>query len=49
LKRWTQAIEVEADSHLNYLWQNLGPDEQYALATLELVPSTACDCWNSSA
>jgi hypothetical protein len=35
-----QAIEVEADSHLNYLWQNLGPDEQYALATLE----GAVDC-----
>ncbi|MCA9954530.1 MAG: winged helix-turn-helix domain-containing protein [Anaerolineales bacterium] len=25
-------IEVEADSHLGYLWQNLSPDEQYALA-----------------
>jgi DNA-binding winged helix-turn-helix (wHTH) protein len=25
-------IEVEADSHLGYLWQNLNPDEQYALA-----------------
>ena len=34
------AIEVEADSHLSYLWQNLGPDEQYALATLE----GAVDC-----
>jgi hypothetical protein len=26
------AIEVEADSHLGYLWQNLTPEEQYALA-----------------
>lgn len=25
-------IEVEADSHLGYLWQNLTPDEQYVLA-----------------
>jgi DNA-binding winged helix-turn-helix (wHTH) protein len=25
-------IEVEADSHLGYLWHNLNPDEQYALA-----------------
>lgn len=25
-------IEIEADSHLGYLWQNLTPDEQYALA-----------------
>jgi hypothetical protein len=25
-------IEVEADSHLGYLWQNLSEDEQYALA-----------------
>ncbi|MFO7679071.1 MAG: winged helix-turn-helix domain-containing protein [Chloroflexota bacterium] len=25
-------IEVEADSHLGYLWQNLTPEEQYALA-----------------
>ena len=24
-------IEVEADSHLGYLWHNLGPEEQYAL------------------
>ena len=24
-------IEVEADSHLGYLWQNLSPEEQYAL------------------
>lgn len=26
------AIEVEADSHLSYLWQNLTPEEQYTLA-----------------
>ena len=26
------AIEVEADSHLGYLWQNLSPEEQYTLA-----------------
>lgn len=26
------AIEIEADSHLGYLWQNLSADEQYALA-----------------
>ncbi|MFO7540688.1 MAG: winged helix-turn-helix domain-containing protein, partial [Chloroflexota bacterium] len=25
-------IEMEAASHLGYLWQNLSPDEQYALA-----------------
>ncbi len=25
-------IEVEADSHLSYLWHNLGSDEQYVLA-----------------
>lgn len=25
-------IEIEADSHLGYLWQNLTPEEQYALA-----------------
>lgn len=25
-------IEVEADSHLGYLWNNLSPEEQYALA-----------------
>jgi hypothetical protein len=28
------AIEMEADSHLSYLWNNLAPDEQYALAIL---------------
>lgn len=28
-------IEVESDSHLSYLWQNLTPDEQYALTILE--------------
>jgi hypothetical protein len=27
-----EPIEVEADSHLGYLWQNLSPDERYALA-----------------
>jgi len=26
------AIEIEAESHLGYLWQNLTPDEQYTLA-----------------
>ncbi|MCP4363454.1 MAG: AAA family ATPase [Chloroflexi bacterium] len=26
------AIEMEADSHLNYLWQNLTAEDQYALA-----------------
>jgi hypothetical protein len=30
-------IEVEADSHLGYLWQNLTPEEQYALA-IAMVP-----------
>lgn len=29
------AVEVEADSHLSYLWQNLNGEEQYTLATLE--------------
>jgi hypothetical protein len=32
---WEQivsATEIEADSHLSYLWNNLSPDEQYALA-----------------
>jgi hypothetical protein len=28
------AIEMEAESHLSYLWSNLAPDEQYALAIL---------------
>jgi hypothetical protein len=28
-------IEVEAYSHLGYLWQNLSPDEQYTLAILK--------------
>jgi hypothetical protein len=27
-----EAIEIEADSHLGYLWQNLNADEQYTLA-----------------
>lgn len=27
-----EAIEVEADSHLGYLWQNLTPADRYALA-----------------
>lgn len=27
-----EAIEVEADSHLGYLWQNLSPADRYALA-----------------
>jgi hypothetical protein len=30
-----QPIEVEADSHLGYLWQNLTPEEQYALAIVD--------------
>jgi hypothetical protein len=29
------AVEVEADSHLGYLWQNLSLEEQYTLVTLE--------------
>lgn len=29
-----EPIEVEADSHLGYLWQNLTEEEQYTLATL---------------
>lgn len=29
-----EAIEVEVDSHLSYLWQNLSSDDQYTLATL---------------
>lgn len=29
------AIEIEAESHLSYLWNNLSADEQYALATLD--------------
>lgn len=29
-----ESIEVEADSHLSYLWQNLSQEEQYTLATL---------------
>ena len=32
---WPQienAVEMEAASHLNYIWQNLSADEQYALA-----------------
>lgn len=28
-------IEMESDSHLSYLWQNLTLEEQYALTTLE--------------
>lgn len=28
-------IEVEADSHLSYLWHNLSTDEQYALALVD--------------
>jgi hypothetical protein len=27
-------VEIEAQSHLGYLWQNLTPEEQYCLATL---------------
>lgn len=27
------AIEIEAESHLSYLWHNLTPEEQYCLAT----------------
>lgn len=29
-----EAIEIESDSHLGYLWQNLSVEEQYCLATL---------------
>jgi hypothetical protein len=29
-----EAVEIEADSHLSYLWHNLSPEEQYTLATL---------------
>jgi len=35
LSRLDGPIEIEAGSHLGYLWQNLGPEEQYALTTLE--------------
>ncbi len=28
------AIEIESESHLGYLWQNLTPEEQYCLAIL---------------
>jgi hypothetical protein len=28
-------IEVESDSHISYLWQNLAPEEQYALTILD--------------
>lgn len=35
LRQLDTPIEVEADSHLSYLWQNLTPDEQYALTILE--------------
>jgi len=27
-----EAVEIEAESHLSYLWQNLNPEDQYALA-----------------
>ncbi len=29
------AVEIESESHLHYLWNNLTADEQYALATSE--------------
>ncbi|HSH03154.1 MAG TPA: winged helix-turn-helix domain-containing protein [Anaerolineae bacterium] len=32
LKQIDELIEVEADSHLGYLWQNLSDSDQYALA-----------------
>ena len=35
LRQVDAPIEVEADSHLSYLWQNLTVEEQYTLATLE--------------
>lgn len=35
LAQLDQAVEVEADPHLSYLWQNLNAEEQYTLATLE--------------
>ena len=31
-KKLDEPIEIEADSHLGYLWQNLTAEEQYALA-----------------
>ncbi len=30
-----QALEMEADSHLSYLWNNLTPEEQYSLAVTD--------------
>ncbi|MFN2135960.1 MAG: winged helix-turn-helix domain-containing protein [Candidatus Promineifilaceae bacterium] len=35
LARVDEAIEVEADSHLGYLWSNLSEDERYSLALTE--------------
>jgi len=35
LQQLDAPIEVEADSHLSYLWQNLTAEEQYTLATQE--------------
>lgn len=35
LTRLDEQIEVEAEAHLSYLWQNLTPEEQYALALAE--------------
>ena len=35
LIRLDAPIEVESDSHLSYLWQNLSADEQYALTILD--------------
>jgi hypothetical protein len=34
-ERLDRAVEREADSHLGYVWQNLKPDEQYALVVGE--------------
>lgn len=35
IDRLAAPIEIEADSHLNYLWQNLSPEERYCLAIVE--------------
>ena len=32
VRQLDNAIELEAESHLSYLWQNLSPDEQHVLA-----------------
>lgn len=35
LKLLEAAIEIETDSHLGYIWNNLTPEEQYCLAILD--------------